>query len=507
MNHRTVGNSEAPLDSPALLLRPSKGEDESFPAYLTRLSTVNRLTGTRALAKRLKLSEGELLTLEPLALQRLLHGDRSLANEHRELYRNRPDLLPLRPDSFQITRICPMCFKAGCLHPKLWDRPLTIICEIHQVCLLDRCPACRRLISHRRAHVNFCSCGTDFRKCVQLPKPPWLDLLYEIFAPWRVKEPFDPMEHIDRERRSLVVLLNFLLSPSSEKVAVRRKGRIESIRTLDLSLIGDIGNLLGEWPVNFERRVLEMHEISRRFIWKLVLRMSKLQLAELRNAVKATLRQKRRNNLLLEVAQRQFQQPGPISTIGELMQLTGLAQVTIWKAIGAGTIKCTISGRGKSRTYKRITVPMADSKRLRALSRCSVGYAAAARYLNCPMAYVRFLVLWGELPSIQYTKCLSTWRFRVKHLKQLMSRLNALAGPERVATGPLCTLADATPRTVCGSPTQAWKTFTRDILEGKVRLYRVGGEATDFASLAVQISNLPIRPRRKRQLSSGKCTG
>lgn len=413
MNHRIVGNSVAPLDSPALLLRPSKGEDESFLGYLTRLSTANHLTGRRALAKRLKLSEGELVTMEPSALQRLLLGDRSQADAHCERYRHAPELLLMRIDNCTTTRICPLCFKEGRLHSTQWDRPLTIICPIHQLCLIDRCPSCRQPISHRRAHIYVCTCGADWRKCPQSSKPAWLDRLYELFAPWRLKKPLEPVEHFDRERRSLVVLLNFL--PIVEQGTRSRKGRPESSMKLDLSLIGNIGNLLGDWPANCERRVLEMHEISRRFIWKLVLRMSKLQLAELRNAVKAPLRQKRRKNQLLEVAQRKFQQPGPISTIGELMQLTGLAQVTIWKAIGAGTIKCTISGRGKSRTYKRITVPMADSKRLRALSRCSVGYAAAARYLKCPIAYIRLLVLWGELPSIQYTKCLSTWRFRVKH--------------------------------------------------------------------------------------------
>ena len=508
MNPRTATNTVSSQERPALLLRPPQGEDESFPAYLTRLRTVNGLTGILTLARRLRLSEGELVTLEPAALQGLLHGDRSQAAAHCRRYRRRTSqLLRTRADNSTATRICPLCFRDGRLHPMHWDRPLTIICAVHQLCLIDRCSECRRPISHRRAHMYFCVCGADFRKCSQSPKPLWLDCLYQLFAPWRLREALERLELLDRERRSLVILLKFL-TPLPVLLGTRIcHSRSDSCMKLDLSLIGEIGNLLSEWPVNFQQRVLDMYEISRDLIWGLKLRISKLQLVRLRNAIKATLDQRRRDNRLHQMEQREFQRPGPISTMEELVQLTGTSERTIVKAIAAGTIKGTIVERGKQKTYKRITVAMPESRRLRALSRCSIGYASAARHIGCLPLYIRLFVLWGDLPSIQYTQCPLTWRFRVKHLNQLMSKLNALAGPARVATGPLCTLANATPRSVRRSPTLAWKTFTRDILEGKVRLYRIGGEVTDFSSLAVQIGNLPIGLGAKRRLLSGERPG
>lgn len=503
MNPRTATSTVIPRERPALLLRPPQGEDESFPAYLTRLSTANQLTGVRALAKRLKLSEGELMTMESSVLQRLLSGDRSQAAAHREQYRHTPELLPLRSYASTTTSICLLCFKEGRLHSMLWDRPLTIICAIHQVCLIDRCPDCRQPISHRRAHIYFCTCGTDWRKCPQPSKPTWLDCLYELFAPWRLKESLEPVEHIDRERRSLVVLLNFLLPLSAEKGTRNRKGRPESSMKLDLSLIGDIGNLLDEWPVNFQRRVLEIHEISRHLIWKLLLRISKLKLTKLRAAIKTALQERRHDNRVRTLAQKDPQQIGPIRSVTEIMEVTGMECATVLKAIRTGIIKCTIIHSGLPRAKRHITVSMADSRRLRALHRCSIGYQSAASHIGCPMKYLRLFVLLGELPVSQYTRHWGAWYFRVKHLNQLMSRLKAMAVPESLASNPLTPLASATPRIANGSPTPVWTEFTRAVLGGQVRLYHMAGAGTGFASLAVQTSDLPISHRGRRRLPSG----
>jgi hypothetical protein len=174
---------------------------------------------------------------------------------------------------------------------------------------------------------------------------------------------------------------------------------------------------------------------------------------------------------------------------------------TVLKAIRTGIIKCTITHSGLPRARRHITVSMADSRRLRALHRCSIGYQSAASLIGCPVKYLRLFVLLGELPVTQYTQHWGAWYFRVKHLNQLMSRLKALAVPESLASNPLTLLASATPRIANGSPTPVWTGFTRAVLRGQVRLYQMADAGTGFASLAVQTSDLPISYRDGRRLS------
>jgi hypothetical protein len=337
-------------------------------------------------------------------------------------------------------------------------------------------------------------------------KPIWLQRLYEIFAPWRLKQSFGPMEHIEREGRSLVILLNFLPPPSGEHVGRRRVGRNESLRKLDLSLIGDIGNLLDEWPMNFQRRVLEIHGVSRHFVSKLLLRISSLQLTTLRTTIKAALQERRRANRVLELARKDPQEVAPITTVKEIVNITGMERPTVLKAIRRGIIKCTTNSDG-GRGRQQITVSMAESRRLRALHRCSLGYVSAASFLNCPVKYLRLFVLLGELPVTQYTPHWGAWFFRVKHLTRLVSRLKALALPKDLASNPLTPLTSAKPGMLKGSPTPVWTSYARAIFGGQVRLYHMDGGLKGCASLAVQISDLPISQRNRRRLPPGNPIG
>lgn len=61
-------------------------------------------------------------------------------------------------------KVCPVCLDANGYADRSWDIAANLACQIHHVNYIDQCPDCGVGLSWRRATLEYCECGCDFRR-------------------------------------------------------------------------------------------------------------------------------------------------------------------------------------------------------------------------------------------------------------------------------------------------------------------------------------------------------
>lgn len=149
----------------SLLVKPKPFSGESWPGYLMRLSACNGHEGIQGIADILGVSATvAIASSAPDILVRLgiVVLDNSGASDARP---GKRASLYAAGRSLRA-RVCPRCLGCG-QEPFIkscWDRPFTLTCPIHQILLIEACPACSSPITNLRKKVSACDCGYQFER-------------------------------------------------------------------------------------------------------------------------------------------------------------------------------------------------------------------------------------------------------------------------------------------------------------------------------------------------------
>ncbi|MBC3932608.1 TniQ family protein [Undibacterium curvum] len=60
-------------------------------------------------------------------------------------------------------RVCPACLAEAAYHRWIWEQNWYVICDRHQLRLVDQCSRCRKRLNWHIDRINNCACGQDFR--------------------------------------------------------------------------------------------------------------------------------------------------------------------------------------------------------------------------------------------------------------------------------------------------------------------------------------------------------
>lgn len=483
--------------APLLLLRPAQEEGESFPGYLLRLCSVNRIEGIEFLQRLLGVSYVELVMMNPSLFSELIRGEKNVGDINRRQATAKRGLAVNRLGVSTKTRICPKCFKEGRPHAASWDLPLSIACEFHHQCLIDQCPQCKVKISHRRKDAYLCACGLDWRHHEAPDAPSWKDKFEELFAPWRRGEPNLQNSVIEREYYSLLLLTGYLASPSSLQLRLSQRSYGRSMGKLNLNMSVEIEELLKDWPTALQRRIVELHDAAPNPL----LRLKKLSenlglnvLAELtRDAVKQNRENKRKSRKAIPFAERS----GEITSAVELAELLEVDRSTAANLIEAGAFNGVQSTKNGNGTYRQIVIPIDESRRIRELHTSTLRLDRAAMRLGCTPLFLNLMTRAGGIPFNRLINESSGWRFKPSDLDKLQKALVSLALPEASADPQsLVGLAKIVPWSHRGHPGRPWVAWWERVTAKVAPLYLLNDRPPGFGALAVDVADLPKLGRR-----------
>lgn len=147
-----------------LIIRPQPIVGESWQGYLLRLAENNHLGGIVGLAKLLGLKQVKLMVANPGEILKLLKINNHLYEPEDQISSiGKLHRLSMHGRSMR-SRICPRCVECSeNFHiPASWDQTFRLVCEKHQIRLMDKCLSCNQLISYGRKSLTHCDCGYAF---------------------------------------------------------------------------------------------------------------------------------------------------------------------------------------------------------------------------------------------------------------------------------------------------------------------------------------------------------
>ena len=168
---RTSGNT--------LLLRPRPKSDESLFGFLVRLTEINGYEHPIWILKKAHLNtdlfkHNHGLDHRKLNLQRFFELTGLSSDDLGELVYGRAihpfdiTILGQSVPEYLLTsyrpRLCPKCLNQSPYCRKQWELKPVTSCPIHNLMLLEECPACHKPISWYRNRICLCRCGTDWRQ-------------------------------------------------------------------------------------------------------------------------------------------------------------------------------------------------------------------------------------------------------------------------------------------------------------------------------------------------------
>ena len=141
--------------SPKLLIRTIPKSNESWPGYLLRLCMANEFTGLKDLARILKISTLELIASPPdqvlpkfgIQWDSIISKSTVITRTTQNKARGAALLKSIGRSRFG--RVCSACLTEDgeCPHFRaIWDNPCQLVCQKHQLFLVDSCPKCNQQI-------------------------------------------------------------------------------------------------------------------------------------------------------------------------------------------------------------------------------------------------------------------------------------------------------------------------------------------------------------------------
>lgn len=146
---------------------PKPFEQESITDYIQRTAFVNNYENanwiyTIAGIKR-NVKKGPFIEEDLILLANFFQED---AAELRKLtfLKNFPSNNPLQKYIFKYgitthSKYCPQCFNQQNFHNKYWDVSFNFACYKHGLLLIGYCPNCKKALSSKLQHMNYCLCG------------------------------------------------------------------------------------------------------------------------------------------------------------------------------------------------------------------------------------------------------------------------------------------------------------------------------------------------------------
>ena len=166
---------------------------------------------------------------------------------------------------------CPQCVAESGYIDAFWNLSVAVACPTHGRLALSRCPGCQQDIPWRRARLNNCSCGCDFRgvECRQAPAP--LVLLVKLVQAVLHGQPLEGLSGMPTQfltnlplsaLLSLIDRLGYLLRVNPDhgngpgKSSKRRRQRGITVKgglTDRVEAYVSVSQALGDWPRGFHR--------------------------------------------------------------------------------------------------------------------------------------------------------------------------------------------------------------------------------------------------------------
>lgn len=259
----------------SLVIAPPPGEHESLMGYVTRLRIANghptshwilgamgrgeyRSTIGRLNAEGL----GTLASLSPADVERLTHHPSTQPKVFIRVYGND---LPSYEVSLSRPKICPVCVAEGRPCEAFWDLAQARACPLHSVALISQCHVCREPLKWSRPKIGRCECGADLGGAKTNEVPPAVrDLmsafrasLYKDLSPVAVDESLSHLKGLDARR---FCKLLWVLSGTIHEA--KGGSRQPKDRRHYLSRIGNVADVLTDWPRGFRRFLHERYAES-----------------------------------------------------------------------------------------------------------------------------------------------------------------------------------------------------------------------------------------------------
>jgi hypothetical protein len=480
-------------ERPLLLRRPMPNPVEGFAEFLTRLCSENILDGPASLARRLGLTYGQLIQMDPESFRDLLMGRAKVAPSMPGQGTGRSSGRQSYYSGVRTqARVCPQCLVQTRYASRLWSWPLTLACDIHATWLLDACPHCQSEISFLRRRQFHCNCGFDYREAYVGQAGEWLQTFYEAFSPHRMHEPQDERRVAELEGKSLLILRSLLL-PIDTKVDVRgRKVAGATDALLSVAYLGMVEEMMLTWPRWPLERITAMHGSHKTSGHRLLRQMKEVGSKELLRAVTSV------SDALAQteaIAQQARLNDPTISSISELVRITKLNVRTINKLLERGEFQAKLVKR-KRGGNAILEMSAEESARIRKLYSSSVSLSEAAQKLSCHELHIKIFTRANQIkPVLRFGESAKTWRFVEDDLRELLASLQRAARmvPDETSKEQLIPLGRVAVKNLCGCPVTSWIRFANRIALHQVPVFHCGfGEGLN--SLAVRVSDLP-RPR------------
>ena len=264
-----------------LFVRLSPVLGESWASYLRYCATKNSYESIQHMAQGLAMKAGDLMRLDPRMIGEK-YGLPFHGVEHELAALVMGVRKPPRVARSSSTRVCPACLREGLRRlPSIWEQSMSIVCDLHQVALLDRCPSCRSEIATFRPQSNLCACGADFGDVSPRPAPAWIQTLHIVF------------ETAKREDR----ILTFAGERRIEAEGWRRLEGFHSLMggagvadgSLTIDHVLEFGPLFEGWPDGFTARVSQYIDNEWCTRWMLYTKLGGRKFGSIDAAFKAAL--------------------------------------------------------------------------------------------------------------------------------------------------------------------------------------------------------------------------
>lgn len=237
-----------------LIILPQPIDGESWPGYLLRLAEKNHYGGISGLAKLLELKQAKLILGNPGEVLKQLKVNVRLKQFDDLAFRVGPrHRLSMHGRSMR-SRICPSCIvdSENFYIPASWDQTFRLVCEKHQIRLIDRCLSCKQLISYRRKSLTHCECGFAFKKSPSEQIKFTLDKFFSIcnLQDQYASPPSTFAKNTSEDTAAYLFCRRLLkLSGNLSKEEIRNCRNVEAFATVDNMQL--VAGWFDDWPKKF----------------------------------------------------------------------------------------------------------------------------------------------------------------------------------------------------------------------------------------------------------------
>jgi hypothetical protein len=157
--------------------------------------------------------------------------------------------------SSKHSKICPICIAQKKYEQKLWDLNINIVCNEHNILLINECPKCYNLISSIRDNILFCNCGFPLRALPIMQPHKHLIEISRLLHQSSLPKPasslnFNPLYNLSL--KNIVSLLTFFSKQLTIHFDYVKFSNKLSTRDEDYQqILVDAFNIFMNWPHNY----------------------------------------------------------------------------------------------------------------------------------------------------------------------------------------------------------------------------------------------------------------